>query len=287
MFGSFGKIIFDTLTAPQGLSIKKETDYAEHARVGLKPRLQKTGEKLDEVTLSMHFHAEFCNPDDQVVQLNSIRKSGKAEPLVLGNGTLIGVFVVVSIDKTVLHTFPDGTTIECNVEVILREYVTSSVVKDKAKAAVESAFAVRSDAPLPSTPIQSIQANPAAVIMQSVQDAQLATAQSTAAIDKATVNPDYLSQASSTISNATQTVADSMNKAEAALSTAEALQTQAAALPGAIMQARDAALALASLMPITSIEDARLANEEMRTGMGSVRSASAPVATVSSFRGFM
>lgn len=287
MFGTFGSIIFETLTAPQELALKQETEFAEHGRVGLKPRLQRTGEKLDEVTMQMHFHASFCNPDEQIAALNKMRKAARAEALVLGSGVVLGTFVIVSINKTVATAFSDGTTMQCTVDLLLREYVTTSTIQDKKKAAVASAFAVNADAPLPSVPTRSLAGNPAALIMANIQDAQLAAAQSTTAVEKAQSNPDYFAQASGAISRATEAVYSSINKAEAVLSTSEALQAQALALPGAFDNAKNAALALASLMPITSIEDARLANAEMLSGMRSVRKASAPVATVSSFRGFM
>lgn len=284
MFGTYGTIQFQTLTAPQEFVVKRETDFAEHARVNTKPKLQKTGEKLDEITLQMHFHVAFCNPDAQVSALDALRKKAKAESLVLGNGSVMGTFVIVSITKTVTDSFSDGSAMACTAEVLLREYATTSRAQEMASEAVSNAFAVRPDAPLPSNPVQTIDSNPSAIVMQSVQEANMASQVSTNAVSLADI-PDYAAKASAEINRSMQTITDAMNKVDAAMSTSEALQQQATALPAAVEQARNSALALAALMPIQNISDVREANSLVRSNMRGVQIAAAPVATVTAFRG--
>jgi phage protein U len=287
MFATFGNITFETLLSPQSLTHKKATDFAEHSRVNNKPKLQKTGEKLDEISLQMKFHVAFCNPSKEIAKLEAIRKSATAESFILGNGEFLGVFVLVSIDKSIEDTFNDGSIMSATLDVVLREYVTNSIVIDLAQTAVKEAFAVSPETPRPIVPTLSIEGNPAKLITSSIASANLAAGKASTELAKAEANPNYLARANSAIIEATQAVSDGLNKAEAVFNTAENLQSMASNLPEAIETARTAAETLVALVPIQSIAEAREATNSLRTGMGSVNVASAPIAVVTSYRGIL
>jgi phage protein U len=285
MYARFGNIVFESLNAPEEFNLKKETVFYEHARVNRKPKLQRTGENLDDLKLVMHFHGNFCNPESEFEKLNSLRKNAKAELLVFGNGDIVGSFVVTSIEKTVNFSLPDGTIVDSTVNVNLKEYQSVSKKRDKEIEAKKNAFAVNPDIPRTMFSQKSITANPAALISVNIQEASLASAQSNAAIDEAAQNPGLLAKASAIVAKANEAIYISMEKANAVLSGSESLQQQTTGLGDAFTAVQNAAQNIISAMPITSISEARDAASQVNGGLRSVKILSAPISTISSFRG--
>jgi phage protein U len=285
MFGTFGDITFDILTAPQSFSIKKETEFAEHARINNKPKLQKTGEKLDDLSIQLQFHKAFCTPESEVAKFENLRKSATINSFLLGTGEFIGSFVISAINKTITDAFDNGALLCVTLDVTFKEAVSSSPLTDMATAAVASAFAVSADTPLPTVPSSSIEASPAAQILESVSAATIGTQLANTEIAKAAKSVDYIERASSTIAKATQGVTDALNKVDTVLSGAAALQQMASGLGAAVTAAKANATTLAGLMPIENIDDVKNSGAAMRDSMKVVSSASAPIATVSAYRG--
>ena len=285
MFATFGNITFDLLTAPQSFALKRETEFVEHARVNNKPKLQKTGEKLDELTVQLQFHKTFCVPEAEITKFEQLRKSSTANSFVMGNGEFVGTFVIASITKTINDAFQDGTLLCATLDVIFKEVVSSAPLADMAQAAVSSAFAVNSDTPLPTVPSASLSASPAAQIMEYVSDAGIGTQQANAEIAKAAASVDYLERANAGISNAVEKVNNALNKVDTVFNGAAALQQMATGLTAAVNNARSDANTLGSLLPITNISDVKNAGASLRSSMKLVNSASAPLALVSSYRG--
>ena len=71
--------------------------YAEHKPLTGKPLLQATGPTLDEISLSMRFHASFCNPVQELHALKRSMDTFEVMPLLLGNGIKEGEFVIMSV----------------------------------------------------------------------------------------------------------------------------------------------------------------------------------------------
>jgi hypothetical protein len=69
------------------------------------------------------------------------------------------------------------------------------------------------------------------------------------------------------------------------LSGSEALQQQTTGLGDAFTAVQNAAQNIISAMPITSISEARDAASQVNGGLRSVKILSAPISTISSFRG--
>jgi hypothetical protein len=73
MYAVLGEIEFDLITYFDGLETQFGSDYAEHALIGRKPRLQFVGEKLDEVRIDLVFHVSYCDPEAELVRLKTAR----------------------------------------------------------------------------------------------------------------------------------------------------------------------------------------------------------------------
>ncbi|MBI4835928.1 MAG: phage tail protein [Candidatus Abawacabacteria bacterium] len=129
MFAKLGEIIFKLMTGPESLSIDKTYNYAEHAVIEGKPKLQYTGESLEAITFSINLHSIFCNPDTEFEYLKT--EAEKYEPLsfVFANGKNLGKFVIESVKKGLDKTDGEGNTISINAEISLKEWVETEEIK--------------------------------------------------------------------------------------------------------------------------------------------------------------
>ncbi len=123
MFALLGEIQFDLITYFDGFDSQFDADYAEHALIEGKPRLQWTGDKLDEISIQLSFHAQFCDPELELLRLKSAKEAHQAMALVLGNGDYKGWFVLTQVRASSRQTDQAGTLIALEASITLREFV--------------------------------------------------------------------------------------------------------------------------------------------------------------------
>lgn len=122
MFAILGEVEFDLITYFDGLETRFGAEYAEHALIARKPRLQFVGDKLDEVKIDLVFHASYCDPEAELVRLRNALASHAALSLVLGNGDYKGRFVIADLTAIGRHTDTAGTLLAVEASVELREF---------------------------------------------------------------------------------------------------------------------------------------------------------------------
>ncbi|MEJ2793962.1 phage tail protein [Iodobacter sp. LRB] len=122
MFAILGTVEFDLITYFDGLEISYGADYAEHALIGRKPRLQHVGDKLDEIKIDLVFHASYCKPEAELLRLRKAVTAHEALSFVLGNGDYKGRFVITDITATGRQTDKSGSMIALEAQLSLREY---------------------------------------------------------------------------------------------------------------------------------------------------------------------
>jgi phage protein U len=122
MYAVLGDVEFELITYFDGLDVQFGADYAEHARVGGKPRLQWVGDKLDEVRIQLVFHSSYCDPEVEFVALHDAMRSREARQFVLGNGTYKGWFVITELNGTSRQTDAQGALVALDANVTLREF---------------------------------------------------------------------------------------------------------------------------------------------------------------------
>lgn len=120
-YAILGTIQFDLITYFNGLEGKWGADYSEHARTEGKPRLQWIGDKLDEWTLKLKFHRQFCTPETELAKLRKALSAHRALAFVLANGDYKGMFVIGEISLTAEHTDAVGALICAEVALSLKE----------------------------------------------------------------------------------------------------------------------------------------------------------------------
>lgn len=123
MFALLGDIQFDLITYFDGFESQFGADFAEHALIEGKPRLQWIGDKLDEIRIQLSFHTQFCDPERELLRLKTAKEARQAMAMVLGNGDYKGWFVLTDVSATSKQTDKAGTLLALEASLTLREYV--------------------------------------------------------------------------------------------------------------------------------------------------------------------
>ena len=126
----YGDMTLGIMTYFSGMDETMGVDYAEHALIGGKPRLQDMGDKLDEIKWNVVFHSMICDPEVEVLKLKKAMRDHVALPLVFANGDYKGRFVPTAFSITTRQTMRDGSLIWVEGSMSLREYVAPPVLAE-------------------------------------------------------------------------------------------------------------------------------------------------------------
>lgn len=133
-YAYLGDIQFDLITYFDSLESSSKINYAEHATIEGKPKLQYIGEALDEIIIKISLHTDFCNPEQELKKIKEAAK--KYEPLdfIFANGAYKGKYVIEEISSTVIQTFDDGTIQAIEATLKLKEWVQDKAISYKKEA---------------------------------------------------------------------------------------------------------------------------------------------------------
>lgn len=122
MWAVLGEIEFELFNHPKLFEERTSTDYAEHALIQGKPRLEFVGDGLDELYLELQLHAALGEPEEQIRRLKAARAAHEPLPLVLGSGDYRGIYLITHVDTRVARTDGQGRVLVAGVSMYLREY---------------------------------------------------------------------------------------------------------------------------------------------------------------------
>jgi len=131
MYAQLGDIKFELITYFDGLNSSQKIDYAEHATIEGKPKLQYIGEALETISIKLSFHTDFCNPQEELKKLRDAASRYEPLPFVFGNGIYKGKYVIEEIISEVIQTFNDATYINIEAEIKLKEWVEDRAITIK------------------------------------------------------------------------------------------------------------------------------------------------------------
>ena len=122
VFATLGDALFSPRLSPSGLDVQQGAAYAEHALFARAPRLQYTGRELDTLSLTFDLHFSFCTPVEEKKKLETMLREHQAHPLVFGDGSWWGYFVLERLSTTLEQCGPTGTPWLISMQAELKEY---------------------------------------------------------------------------------------------------------------------------------------------------------------------
>jgi phage protein U len=149
MYSQLGDIKFITLFGPDQYDDNRETEFAEVALINRKSRLQRVGEKLQEVNLNISLNHSFCVPEEVYNLMDDKRANAEILPLIWGSGQVEGDFVIRSIKKQITELNPNGSWREIVLQLALIEYYNPDKISEVKKTAQRDAFATSLASPTP------------------------------------------------------------------------------------------------------------------------------------------
>lgn len=165
MFAQLGKSVFQTLKSFGEYSEQGTANYAEHNLLDGKPRLQRTGSSLNELSVKILFHNAFCVPQDELNGLKDSRDNGEVLPLIWGNGNVEGEFVITDLQATKEEVAPNGTLLGVSISLTLKEYISPNKIQDEQASNRSKAKAVGNKKPVAK---KRINPSPCATLISSI-----------------------------------------------------------------------------------------------------------------------
>lgn len=173
MFAQIGNIVFSLPLGFDTYSKTDETTYAQHNTISNKPVLQPMANELEQISIDISLHAEFCNVVQSISALKNSKDTFEILPFLFGDGRYIGDYVIKSIQENYIDTFEDGTPIRASLNLSLLEYQVADKLAQQQNAARKNAFAVGDKKPVltglaqPPTVPQDASVNVAAINSES------------------------------------------------------------------------------------------------------------------------
>lgn len=141
MYAQLGNIRFEGLKGFSSFEQSFGVNYAQHELINRKPKLEATGENLDTINFDMYLHSDFTDPEADILLIRNAITNREVMTLILGNGTVVGDFVIPSASVSTNFTDPNGNLIECTISVELLESFNEDRLKESKKQASKNAFA--------------------------------------------------------------------------------------------------------------------------------------------------
>lgn len=261
--------MYNAIMSPESWQVTgNEASYAEHALIDGKPRLQKTGDTLEEVAFTIRLHASYCKPAEVLGNLNVSKAAGEILPLVMGNGEYKGDYVITSASYTVETTFPDGGIWEAILNLSLREFIGISKLEVQQQAARRKAFAVGDKRPVVAQPPQK--KSDYAEMAASVQQASAQSNRVDALVGEYENNVSRREAIVGEINDACNRANNSLNEFNRRMDQAETIKAKATSLIASAAYVADMVTAMKTVLPPGSLSDLKDANFYLQGGVRSM-----------------
>lgn len=138
MFAQLGNYTFEGLKSPGSLSDNRGVRYGRIALVNGKDALQFTGEELAEIRLSLLLSIDFCDPVEEIEALRKSMTSAEVLPFIMGDGTVVGKYVITTVDVTPQRYSPTGELEAASISVDLVESAGGDEPEPKGIAVIDN-----------------------------------------------------------------------------------------------------------------------------------------------------
>lgn len=136
-FCTIGDLVLQLAESPGAFKEKYGFEYADHAVLEGKPKVQAIGGKLDEIQIEFQHHVGKSDIGFIANRLLKMLDQAEVVALTMGDGEYLGQFVVADLNFDRTATFSNGTSMAATFGVTLREYVGSSPLEITNQPAVK------------------------------------------------------------------------------------------------------------------------------------------------------
>lgn len=283
MYAQLGNIRFEGL---KGFSSFEETfgvNYAQHDRINGKPRLQAVGDVLDTISFEMYLHKEFTDPEADIEALRVAMADREILPLVLGNGRVLGNFVIPNFTKTTSFTDQLGNIIEATISVELLESFTEDLLIQAQAQARNKAFATTSR----NSNVRSVLApklSEGMGVTVEVAKIQTSSVLINQHVAEAVQNPDRLESLSKRINNSLTDIEGSVDKVQSKLTDVQELYDLATGLPNALNDVYTRVQNLRAIFPVSDPSQLQSLSSQLNGAALAAKSANVGISNQSIIR---
>lgn len=283
MYAQLGNIRFEGLKGFSNFSHERGVNYAQHELINGKPRLQSVGDNLDSISFGMYLHSQFTNPEADIETLRIAMQNREILPLLLGNGRILGFFVIPNFSQENSFTDPLGNLIEVTLNIELLESFSDDPLRESQLQAINLAFAtsqrnsnVRSVLPARLSKGMTISTE-----ISNIQTSATVTNIYTANIAAVPSRSEYWS---GKISKSLADIEGSITTVQSTLSDASQLQEMAENVPTAINDVYVRVQNMKAVLPVTDVNSFKVLNQQLNGSVLVLNSANLDVSNNSIIR---
>ncbi|MDD7545229.1 phage tail protein [Actinobacillus porcinus] len=122
MYFMLGNIALEAIDLTE-FSETHAAEFAEHAVLKGKPRLQAMGEKLNELSFAIRLHHKIGGVEKRYQALLKAKAEQNALALIWGRGKYKGNYVITQLTSNTLFTDKDGNALAREMNISLKEFV--------------------------------------------------------------------------------------------------------------------------------------------------------------------
>lgn len=284
MYAQLGNIRFEGVKGFTTFEESFGVNYAQHERIKGKPRLEFVGEILDTIQIGIYLHSSFTKPEDDINALKAYMLNKEILPLILGNGKLVGNFVIPNFRKTTEFTDPTGNIISATLSIDLLESFTEEPLKEADKKAKDKAFATT----LRTSNVRSVTApnlSQGMVVSKNVSEIQSSAKivnQYTFAAEK---DPDTLDYYSKKINKTLDSMEGQLFKTNQAFSSSPDIQELGPNMPTSLNRVNTSIQNIKAALPISDINSFKALTADLQTSSAVLKADSSNVDRQAIIRG--
>jgi phage protein U len=283
MYAQLGNIRFEGLKGFSNFSHERGVNYAQHELINGKPRLQSVGDNLDSISFGMYLHSQFTNPEADIETLRLAMQNREILPLILGNGTVLGFFVIPNFSQVNSFTDPSGNLIEVTLSIELLESYSDSPLREAELQAINNAFATsqRNSNVRSVLPAKLSKGMTMSTEISNIQTSTTLTGIYTSKIDAIPTRSEYWS---GKINKSLNDIEVSLTNVQSILSDASDLQAMAQNMPAAINDVYVRVQNMKAVLPITDVNSFKILNQQLNGSVVSLNSANLDISNNSVIR---
>ena len=283
MYAQLGNIRFEGLKGFSNFSHERSVNYAQHELINGKPRLQAVGDNLDSISFGMYLHSEFTNPEADIEAMRLAMQERTVLPLILGNGRVLGFFVIPNFSQMNSFTDPLGNLIEVTLTVDLLESFSENPLREAEIRAINQAFATSSR----NSNVRSVlpaKISQGMTVTTEISQVQKSASEVTVYSKKVEEVPSRTEYWSGKISKSLNDIEGGLTKVQSVLSDASDLQDLAQSIPSAINDVYVRVQNMKAVLPITDINSFKTLNQQLTGSVVSLNSANLKISNNSIIR---